>query len=415
MTDRIGNWQPKPETAAPPNSPRRPGDPIVAIGEVAVLPAHWTLTEHTLEDAVKRGDYKATEECLAMRSDLGIETDLKALLVLAANDPHYEMVALLLKHGAFQQLEPQEQQGMAPALQKLAHDALKARRFNIVELLAKHGVPIDRLWLRDACRKADLGAVKCLINCGVDVNRPFRNDVTPLVYALKGPSIETGTEAQLAVMKALLDGGADVNAKEWMWYGMTAIEHAVSRADSRVVVFLLDHGAALPPIRDFEAVLLTWCADLCTDNEKVGRLIHEALTNYLNQLGEDHHPPIQVERYVAKYNLRYEMAEMDPNSWTKSPGPVHFISTLHGPDAIKLASALALDPAGDMGQALEILHFVARKAAEQNVPAEDLQKLLNAVSELHEKLQDSLDPDVQKRAVALAGHLVRIGFQLNED
>jgi len=68
-----------------------------------------------------------------------------------------------------------------------------------------------------------------------------------------------------------------------------------------------------------------------------------------------------------------------------------------------------------MGQAMEILHFVARKAAEQNVPAEDLQKLLNAVSELHEKLQDSLDPDVQKRAVALAGHLVRIGFQLNED
>jgi hypothetical protein len=83
MTRPVGTFSPTPGIVAPPNSPRRPEDPNESIAEVAVLPAHWTVPESALEKAVKRGDYKATEEYLAISSDLGIAVDVDWLLWLA--------------------------------------------------------------------------------------------------------------------------------------------------------------------------------------------------------------------------------------------------------------------------------------------------------------------------------------------
>jgi hypothetical protein len=89
MADRIGNWQPKPETAAPPNSPRRPGDPEGAIADaMEKLPAYCTLPGDALEDAIERGDDKAVEECLvAIERNRAIVAQDNARHVISEMDP----------------------------------------------------------------------------------------------------------------------------------------------------------------------------------------------------------------------------------------------------------------------------------------------------------------------------------------
>jgi hypothetical protein len=183
MADRIGNWQPKPgpakaETAAPPNSPRRPGDPEGAIAEaMKKLPAHCTLPGDALEDAIERGDDKAVEECLvaiernrAMDPEHAIAVDLDALLLLAFDIGRYETAELLLKHGA------------SPNQRTMVYESL----------------------IGEACNCADLSVVRSLIKAGADVNALDAHGRTPLVDVCRRRS-----DRQLALMELLIAEGAD--------------------------------------------------------------------------------------------------------------------------------------------------------------------------------------------------------------
>src|SRR5262245_15405795 len=94
--------------------------------------------------------------------------------------------------------------GMAASLRKLALTALEDRNFQTVEILAKRGLKIPPEWLFEAIDEANVDAIKCLIRCGADVNRP-RTLKPPLTYAFTGPLSKRGTEAQLAIMRVLLE------------------------------------------------------------------------------------------------------------------------------------------------------------------------------------------------------------------
>jgi ankyrin repeat protein len=330
--DRVGNWQPNPgpetETAAPPNSLRRPGEAEGAaiLEAMHKLPAHCMLPDRPRD------------------------------------------------------------------VRRKAYEAWLARDFHTVEVLVQLGAKIEQDWLIEACREADVDAIKFLIRCGADANRPDLFLRSPLIYAVIWAGDYNGVEAQLAVIRALLEGGADVNL---IRNRKTAIQYAFKVLNPHVVRLLLDHGAALPPIGHWEAVVLTKCADLCAGNEKLGEIIHEALERYLENLGDGDPLPDAVVRYVAQYNARDAISEMDPEGWARSPGSVPFVLRRDGLDAIKLASAMAFDPDVPMKHVLTILNFVKHEALGAPKPVRDA--LLNAVNELFVQLKESVIAELTDR------------------
>lgn len=77
---------------------------------------------------------------------------------------------------------------------------------------------------QDAARKGDAAAVGKLLDEGVDVNTKFRYDATALFYACD--------HGHLAVVKVLLDHGADMSIKD-TFYGFTPLALAISPAQKK--------------------------------------------------------------------------------------------------------------------------------------------------------------------------------------
>lgn len=73
--------------------------------------------------------------------------------------------------------------------------------------------------LQDAARKGDAAAVKALLDGGLDVNTKFRYGVTAIFFACDAGQIE--------VVKVLLDRGADLTVTD-TFYGMQPLALAVS-------------------------------------------------------------------------------------------------------------------------------------------------------------------------------------------
>lgn len=90
----------------------------------------------------------------------------------------------------------------------------------------------DQLW--EAARKGDAVAVKALLDKGADVNAKFRYGATALSYAADKGHVE--------VVKILLERGADVNVRD-TFYQSTPIQWATSKGHAAIVKALLDKGA----------------------------------------------------------------------------------------------------------------------------------------------------------------------------
>jgi hypothetical protein len=89
--------------------------------------------------------------------------------------------------------------------------------------------------LLQAVRKGDLAAVQAALDGGVPVDAKFRYDRTALSFA--------ADRGQAAIVKLLLDRGADVNAKD-TFYGATALLWAAQNDHPDVAVLLLARGAS---------------------------------------------------------------------------------------------------------------------------------------------------------------------------
>jgi ankyrin repeat protein len=100
---------------------------------------------------------------------------------------------------------------------------------------------VDEQFL-DAVRKSDVATVKGLLAKGVSVNTKFRYDRMALSFACDRGNIE--------VVKALLDAGADVNARD-SFYQADAMAWAVMKGHLDIIVMLLQKGA-----RNDEGVLM---------------------------------------------------------------------------------------------------------------------------------------------------------------
>ncbi len=90
----------------------------------------------------------------------------------------------------------------------------------------------DQLW--EAARKGDAAAVKALLDKGADVNAKFRYGATALSYA--------SDKGHTEVVKILLERGADVNVRD-TFYNTTPLEWAISKGHTAIVKALLEKGA----------------------------------------------------------------------------------------------------------------------------------------------------------------------------
>jgi hypothetical protein len=88
--------------------------------------------------------------------------------------------------------------------------------------------------LYEAVRAGDAAAVRALLDRGADVNAKFRYGATALFKAAEKGNAE--------IVKILLDRGADVNVKD-TFYSATALSWAAQKKHSAVVKALLEKGA----------------------------------------------------------------------------------------------------------------------------------------------------------------------------
>ena len=86
-----------------------------------------------------------------------------------------------------------------------------------------------------AVRKGDAAAVKALLDQGADVNAKSPYGATGLFFA--------ADRGHAGIVKILLERGADVNVKD-TFYGATALTWAVSKQRVEVVKLLLEKGAS---------------------------------------------------------------------------------------------------------------------------------------------------------------------------
>ena len=99
----------------------------------------------------------------------------------------------------------------------------------------------DQLW--EAARKGDVATVRALLDKGANVNARFRYGTTALFKAAERGHTE--------VVKLLIERGADVNVKD-TFYGATAMTWALENKHVEVVRALLDKSA-----ESVDEVLLT--------------------------------------------------------------------------------------------------------------------------------------------------------------
>lgn len=102
----------------------------------------------------------------------------------------------------------------------------------------------DRGWtmLHIGARRGDVKEVRRLLNEGVDVNvaafGPKSHGITPLHLAAKG--------GHLKVMDALLECGANIDARTKGACGWTPLHTAAKERNRKAVKYLVENGAFLP-------------------------------------------------------------------------------------------------------------------------------------------------------------------------
>lgn len=99
--------------------------------------------------------------------------------------------------------------------------------------------------LMAAAKHGHLEAVQALLGAGADVQTKDANDWTALFKACHNPELDAGFAP---VVQALVDAGADVNAR--IFYGITPLMLAAGGGEAAVCEVLLNAGAEVKAAND---------------------------------------------------------------------------------------------------------------------------------------------------------------------
>ncbi len=166
----------------------------------------------------------------------------------------------------------------------------------------------DQLW--EAARKGDAQSVRALLDKGADVNAKFRYGATALSYA--------ADKGHTEVVKILLERGADVNVRD-TFYQATPLQWATQKGHTAIIKALLDKGAEdvddvlMTGVREGNAELVSIALtrkDLKPETltaalvAALGDAKKAAITEMLKKAGAQPPPEVAVEilqSYVGKY------------------------------------------------------------------------------------------------------------------
>lgn len=176
-----------------------------------------------LMHACGQGDMATVKALLAGGANVNIpsKNDETALNIAIAGE-HDEIVDLLLMKGATVHTED-------------LHAAIKARNIPLASRLIDQGADVTH-GLLTALPHAELEMVKLLVKQGAGINTRDYYDKTPLIL-----EAENWAEADPAVVRHLLEHGADINAQDDK--GRSALLAVAERGNAAVARVLLEKGA----------------------------------------------------------------------------------------------------------------------------------------------------------------------------
>jgi ankyrin repeat protein len=176
-----------------------------------------------LMHAAEKGDLATVKALVAKGADLNLRNgDSSAALTLAISEKHETVANLLLAKGAAVK---------ADDLQA----AVRTRNLPLISRLIEKGADAKQALLT-ALPGGGLELVKLLVRKGADPNARDYYSKTPLIL-----EADNWSEADPAVVRCLLDLGADVNAVDDK--GMSALHSAAAHGNTAVVKVLVAGGA----------------------------------------------------------------------------------------------------------------------------------------------------------------------------
>ena len=188
------------------------GADVNAKDENDMTALHW---------AASGGNEELVELLISKGADVNAKEEVGwTPLHYAAAMNHKAIAELLLAKGA--DVNAKAKDGKTP--QDFAYGAT-------AELLLKHGGKSDSILV--AARVGDLAGVQALLDSGADVNAKHENGMTPLHLA--------ATWGHKEVAELLIDNGADVNAKEEV--GWTPLHYAAAMNHKAIAELLLASDA----------------------------------------------------------------------------------------------------------------------------------------------------------------------------
>jgi uncharacterized protein len=227
--------------------------------------------------AAREGALDAARALAEAGADLNVtDPEDTTALVIAIVNAHYDVAALLLDKGANPNLG--DKAGMAalyaavdmlhqaPMINRpLARPSGRLRAMDVIARLLDHRADPNQplktpLLMRQhefgdgslgegatplmrAAKAADVALMRLLLDKGADANRAMKNGWTPLVVAInRPPRAAGGVESTIAAASLLIDRGADVNVVTGN--GDTPLHAAVGKSDE-LVKFLVAKGAKL--------------------------------------------------------------------------------------------------------------------------------------------------------------------------
>jgi len=220
-----------------------PTSVVVPTTKIMIERAKQTKKDRSLIEAVKKGELEQVEKLISEGADVNARDEqFQNSLNFAARYGHEDIARLLISKGADVNMNVSED-SWTPLF-----DAVGNGHTKLVELLLEKGAKVDMghgsgyTPLYPALWNEDEETVRMLISVGVDVNKGPNKDVDdpPLFYAAWQCH---------AVVKALIDAGADVNA-EGLGNGWTPLRHALQWAYADVAKKFIGTGVKIPALHN---------------------------------------------------------------------------------------------------------------------------------------------------------------------